>query len=130
MNCTKTLSSLCCSFPWYSSKELLICKLFILLLFSITGLTTAYAATGNDKITAADALPFERTEVRATCDNYDPLKQPFFGELHLHTAYSFDAGGIDTRNTPENVYDYARATRANRTACSAFQLSNRVQAIE
>ncbi len=57
------------------------------------------------------ALPFERTEERAACDNYEPLKQPFFGELHLHTAYSFDSGGIDTRNTPENAYDYARGER-------------------
>ncbi len=58
-----------------------------------------------------DALPFERTEVRVSCDNYDPLKQPLFGELHLHTAYSFDAGIIDTRNTPENAYNYARGER-------------------
>ena len=58
-----------------------------------------------------DALPFERTEVRVSCDNYDPLKQPFFGELHLHTAYSFDSGAIDTRNTPENAYNYARGER-------------------
>lgn len=54
------------------------------------------------------ALPFERTECRATCQNFDPLKQPFFGETHLHTAYSFDASTIDTRNLPPDAYRYAK----------------------
>ena len=53
-------------------------------------------------------LPFERTECRATCDHYDPLKQPFFGETHLHTAYSFDASTLDTRNLPPDAYRYAK----------------------
>jgi hypothetical protein len=54
------------------------------------------------------ALPFERTECRPTCQNFDPLKQPFFGETHLHTAYSFDASTIDTRNLPPDAYTYAK----------------------
>ena len=44
-------------------------------------------------VTAADAAdpPFEITEVRERCDNYDPFRQPFFGTTHLHTGLSFDA---------------------------------------
>ncbi len=53
-------------------------------------------------------LPFERTECRQRCDSYDPLKQPFFGETHLHTAYSFDAAVLDTRNLPPDAYRYAK----------------------
>lgn len=56
---------------------------------------------------AADE-PFERTEDRARCDHYDPLRRPFFGETHLHTAYSFDAATLDTRNTPADAYRYAK----------------------
>jgi len=52
--------------------------------------------------------PFERTEDRVRCDHYDPLKRPFFGETHLHTAYSFDAATLDTRNTPADAYTYAK----------------------
>jgi hypothetical protein len=55
-----------------------------------------------------DDLPFERTEVRSTCDHYDPLKRPFFGETHIHTAYSFDAATIDTRNTTADAYRFAK----------------------
>jgi hypothetical protein len=54
------------------------------------------------------ALPFERTECRPTCAHFDPLKQVFFGETHLHTAYSFDASTIDTRNLPPDAYRYAK----------------------
>ncbi len=53
--------------------------------------------------------PFDRTEERIEwCAHYDALKQPFFGETHLHTAYSFDASTIDTRNTPRDAYHYAQ----------------------
>jgi hypothetical protein len=41
--------------------------------------------------------PFERTEKREACANYQPTRQPFFGELHLHTQYSMDAANLDTR---------------------------------
>ena len=36
--------------------------------------------------------PWQRTEERAPCDAFDALRQPFFGDLHVHTRYSADAG--------------------------------------
>ena len=56
----------------------------------------------------AAAEPFERTEDRAPCDHFDELRQPFFGETHIHTAYSFDAATMDTRNTTADAYRYAK----------------------
>ena len=53
-------------------------------------------------------LPLQRTEARQPCNNFVATKQPFFGETHLHTAYSFDAVSIDTRNTPKDAYRYAK----------------------
>ena len=52
--------------------------------------------------------PFERTEQRAPCRDYDPMRRPFFGDLHVHTAWSFDASSQDTRNTPADAYAFAR----------------------
>ncbi len=51
---------------------------------------------------------FERTEDREECLNFDWLKQPLFGETHLHSVYSFDATTVDTRNTPAQAYHYAQ----------------------
>lgn len=42
------------------------------------------------------------------CDHRDPLRQPFFGDTHVHTAYSFDARSQDTRGTPEDAYRFAK----------------------
>lgn len=57
---------------------------------------------------AAPARPYDVTEDRAACADYDPLRRPFFGDTHVHTAYSFDARGQDTRNTPRDAYRFAK----------------------
>ncbi len=51
------------------------------------------------------------TEKREPCARYDELRQPFFGDTHVHTTYSFDANGQDTRNTPRDAYRFARGER-------------------
>jgi hypothetical protein len=43
-----------------------------------------------------------------TCTNRNPLKNPYFGDLHAHTSYSFDAFTFDTRNTPFDAYAFAK----------------------
>ncbi len=62
---------------------------------------------------AADPAPAESrsytlSEEREPCSDPDPLRRPFFGDTHVHTAYSFDASTQDTRNTPRDAYRFAR----------------------
>lgn len=52
--------------------------------------------------------PFEITEIREPCDNYQVLRQPFFGETHVHTSYSFDAYVFSNRNDPDAAYRFAK----------------------
>ena len=52
--------------------------------------------------------PFTRTEEREPCSNYTPERRPLFGDLHVHTAWSFDASSQDTRNTPADAYRFAQ----------------------
>jgi hypothetical protein len=42
------------------------------------------------------------------CADYRPLKNPYFGDLHAHTAFSLDAYSFSTRNTPIDAYAFAR----------------------
>jgi len=55
--------------------------------------------------TADTSVPGEERE---PCANKDPLRQLFFGDLHVHTQQSFDAWVYDIRSTPEEAYAFAK----------------------
>ncbi len=52
--------------------------------------------------------PAGRSEAREPCADRNPLRNVYFGDLHVHTAYSFDAYVFDVRVTPEQAYRFAR----------------------
>jgi len=52
--------------------------------------------------------PIAYTEDREPCDHYNPLRNLYFGDLHAHTAYSFDAYIWDSRGLPEDFYSFAQ----------------------
>jgi hypothetical protein len=56
----------------------------------------------------ATAEAFERTEQREPCDSVTPERRPLFGDLHVHTSYSFDSYVSSQRNDPWAAYRYAR----------------------
>ncbi|MEE2664199.1 MAG: DUF3604 domain-containing protein [Myxococcota bacterium] len=58
-------------------------------------------------VARAEQLPFERTEDREPCARYAPLRRPMFGDLHVHTSYSFDSYISSQRNDPSDAYRYA-----------------------
>ncbi|MFP6626688.1 MAG: DUF3604 domain-containing protein [Deltaproteobacteria bacterium] len=80
-------------------------RFFILVIF-LLALPWPTAAT-----TLEAERPYQVTEERAACTDFDPLRRPFFGDLHVHTAYSFDASAQDTRNRPEDAYRFAQGQR-------------------
>ncbi|MBE9539980.1 MAG: DUF3604 domain-containing protein, partial [Proteobacteria bacterium] len=45
---------------------------------------------------------------REPCDHYSASKRPFFGDLHVHTSYSFDSYVSSQRNDPWAAYRYAK----------------------
>ncbi|MEM9255109.1 MAG: DUF3604 domain-containing protein [Pseudomonadota bacterium] len=91
----------------------MICTRVLPLLLFFGG-SAAIADAGAPELpqpsTAPPAIvpPFERTEERAPCRNYDPLRRPYFGDFHVHTAWSFDANTQDTRNKPIDAYNFAK----------------------
>jgi hypothetical protein len=42
------------------------------------------------------------------CAEIDPLKQVFWGDLHAHSAWSFDAGAYGSKLTTADGFDYAK----------------------
>ncbi len=66
----------------------------------VRALATVLALAGT-----ANAQPGEERE---PCASRDPVRQPFFGDLHVHTALSFDAWGQGTRGRPADAYRFAK----------------------
>ncbi len=52
--------------------------------------------------------PWSRTETRQDCTSYESQRQPFFGDLHVHTAVSADAYIRALRVNPSEAYAFAR----------------------
>lgn len=71
---------------------------WMLILFFLPSLAAAQSPSSS----------LQRTEQRAPCRDYDPLRKPLFGETHSHTAYSFDAVSIGTVDRPRDAYRYAQ----------------------
>ncbi|MFK7898955.1 MAG: DUF3604 domain-containing protein [Myxococcota bacterium] len=43
-----------------------------------------------------------------TCSHFEPERQAFFGDLHVHTRHSMDARSRDMLGTPDDAYRFAR----------------------
>jgi len=60
--------------------------------------------------------PWDRTETRDGCLDFDPLRQPYFGDTHVHTNLSMDAVINGTPNDPSDAYDFAKGAPLPYTA--------------
>jgi len=48
------------------------------------------------------------SEQRQPCGIYNPLRNPYFGDTHVHSERSLDAGIQDTRTSPAQSYAFAK----------------------
>lgn len=71
-------------------------------LAALCSLSISSLGCGSDAPSTVDDDPFGR------CTDYDPLRQVFWGDTHVHTTLSLDANLQGTRTTPSDAYAYAR----------------------
>ena len=79
-------------------------------LLSVSAIALALAACSGKPATdtnqSAEATKPENATNSAIPNN--PNKDVFFGDLHIHTKNSFDAYIFNVRNTPDDVYRFAK----------------------
>jgi hypothetical protein len=80
----------------------------LLVSFLPAALAAAAAAASPVAEPPSRASAVHYTEDRQPCADRDPLRRPFFGDLHVHTALSLDASTQGTRNRPADAYRFAR----------------------
>lgn len=88
------------------------CLTIAVLLLAGCGADTVGGSSGDVDGSGEDlaSLPDKFPE-RADCIGFDPQRNPYFGDLHVHTAYSLDANVQGTRLTPAQAYQFARGER-------------------
>ena len=79
-----------------------------LALWLFLGVLSISDSTVADATTSSTEAPFQRTEIRQPCSHFAAEKQPLFGDLHVHSRYSFDSYGSGQRNDPWDAYRYAK----------------------
>ena len=66
------------------------------------------ASTGEPGPEAQSASLVTYTEDREVCSDRNASRNAYFGDLHIHTAYSYDARPLGTETTPADAYRFAR----------------------
>jgi len=72
----------------------------------------------NDPLFATDHTIVDRRKV----SNPNPDRNAYFGDLHVHTTYSFDAYAFGTLATPSDAYRFARGEAIKHPAGFDMQL--------
>src|ERR1019366_8859560 len=80
------------------------------LLASATAILTLAGCTTKKSEAPSGAQPADQAQSTKPAEARpapNPLKNAYFGDLHLHSGYSMDAFAFGTRTTPEDSYKYA-----------------------
>lgn len=80
----------------------------LLIVGSIGYFVMSLAPAGEPWQPSIAAAPDVSARSRAPCADNNPYRNAYFGDLHVHTAYSWDGAGRGMNTTPDQAYRFAR----------------------
>lgn len=69
-------------------------------------LALTFASLANAASSSDDLVTY--SEVRESCSSRSATRNAYFGDLHIHTGYSYDAIQLGIKNTPADAYRFAQ----------------------
>jgi len=96
----------------YKTKNLLLAPL-VACVFLCGCESNSNSSQGN----TIEPLPTERTA------GYSDTKNAYFGDLHVHTSWSFDAFIYNVRTTPDDAYNFGKGKAIDHVSGEKIQLS-------
>ncbi len=99
-----------------------LCALLVLLMASAPGSPSRAQDTGTpDEKTSAHAFPAKPPYSPYAGRNFPT--RPLFGDTHLHTSFSMDAGAFGARLTPRDAYRFAKGEEVTASSQQQVKLS-------
>lgn len=101
-------------------------SLFQVMASALLTATAVPASANND---AGSPTKEELQSIHGTKPPYSPYvnrnfpSRPLFGDTHLHTSFSFDAGAFGARLTPSDAYRFARGEQVTSSTGQPAKLS-------
>lgn len=91
----------------------LIHALVLMPLLSLSACDNTATPAQKNKISAEEKsiIKTELSSIETRTSAYNKLRNPYFGETHLHTGWSFDEAIYNVRLGPDNAYRHARGDR-------------------
>ena len=91
-----------------SNTSIMICGLIAGLALSACSAPEPQPDTSSAAANQAAAGAQNTTAADERCENYAATGMPLFGDLHVHTSFSFDAAANSTGATPADAQRYAQ----------------------
>ena len=84
------------------------CLLLLLLAAGLAYMASMLAPAQTPWQPTIAAAPNMKALTTVPCADSNPLRNAYFGDLHVHTAYSWDGAGRGMYTTPDQAYRFAR----------------------
>ena len=82
-------------------------------LVALSALLIACGDTSNQQDSAeASSEPAVVPDIAARTPGYSEHNNAYFGDLHVHTMYSFDAFIFGTTASPDDAYEFAKGLKS------------------
>jgi hypothetical protein len=89
--------------------------------FTLIGVALLLSACGGEVPTSQDP---QATDALSAEIEANPLRSAFFGDLHVHTAWSYDAYAFNVRTTPDDAYRFARGEAIDHVGGGTVKLAH------